>query len=220
MQPPVPDPPPALKARGTARQRALRNERLLERMQEGWSYESIASAERLSVSHVRDIVARALRRREPDGANEHMRLQRLRLAPSLRVAAEAIAAGDLRAIDRMLRLLDRLDRYNSADIVTEEDREDLFRKLKEQIDRRSRKYDLEREREERRFRNALARLAALGIDEESATADPPEGGSAPGDPQAPAPAPIFAGESAAPAPSPGGASGWEAWRLPRERPNA
>ena len=215
MQPPVPDPPPALKARGTARQRALRNERLLERMQEGWSYESIASAERLSVSHVRDIVARALRRREPDGANEHMRLQRLRLAPSLRVAAEAIAAGDLRAIDRMLRLLDRLDRYNSADIVTEEDREDLFRKLKEQIDRRSRKYDLEREREERRFRNALARLAALGIDEESATADLPEGA-----PPASAPAPIFAGQSAAPAPSPGGASGWEAWCFSRERPNA
>ena len=173
----APGPSPSAKPRVTARQRAMRDERIVLRMQEGWTYEANAAAERLSVGHVRDIVMRAMRGREPDGPNEHTRLQKLRLAPSMRVAAEAVAAGDLRAIDRMLRLLDRLDRYNSADRVTEESKEETFRILKERIDRHARKNDLERERWVRRHRKALARLATLGFDEKSATADLPDEGS-------------------------------------------
>ena len=42
-------------------------------------------------------------------------MQIARLEPALRLAADAVAEGDLSAIDRLLRVLDRLDRYSAVE---------------------------------------------------------------------------------------------------------
>jgi hypothetical protein len=165
---------------GTRAQRALRDERILERMQGGWDYEGIARTQALSVRRVRFIVAQAMKSRRADPNSDHARLQRLRLGPSLRLAAEAVASGDLRGIDRLLRLLDRLDRYNSTAVSIQADDVETLNLLRERINRAARINDERREEEERAHRNALARLAALGVSEQDAIADlAPPGEAAP-----------------------------------------
>ena len=166
---------------GTRSQRALRDERILERVRGGWLYEDIAREERLSLHRVRAIVSRAIKQRQADPSGEHAHLQRTRLAPALRLAAEAIAAGDLRAIDRMLRLLDRLDRYNGAAVAQGKNNDETLRKLMERMNRAARPYEEARTEQQRRHANALARLAALGVDEATAGSDLPVAGAA-GDP--------------------------------------
>jgi hypothetical protein len=67
------------------------------RMQEGWSYEAIAQDERLSRERIRQIVAETPALREIDAVRDHARSQIARLDPALRLAAEKVAEGDLRA---------------------------------------------------------------------------------------------------------------------------
>jgi hypothetical protein len=100
--------------RVTAADRARRRLRIFTRMQEGWSYEAIAEEEKLSRERIRQIVKQSLDRREVDPSADYLRLQIARLDPALRLAAAKVAAGDLRAIDRLLRVLDRMDKYQSA----------------------------------------------------------------------------------------------------------
>ncbi|HLH50410.1 MAG TPA: sigma factor-like helix-turn-helix DNA-binding protein [Roseiarcus sp.] len=101
--------------RVTAADRAQRRLRIFARLQAGWSYEAIAQEENLSRERIRQIVKQTLDRREVDPEADFVRLQIARLDPALRLAAEKIAAGDLRAIDRLLRVLDRMDEYHSRD---------------------------------------------------------------------------------------------------------
>jgi hypothetical protein len=109
--------------RVTAADRARRRLRIFARMQEGWSYEAIAEEEKLSRERIRQIVKQSLDRREVDPSADYLRLQIARLDPALRLAAAKVAAGDLRAIDRLLRVLDRMDKYQSAvdEEIQEED---------------------------------------------------------------------------------------------------
>jgi hypothetical protein len=58
-------------------------------------------------------IRQTLERRGVDPAGEHARLQSARLAPSLRLVARKIEDGELAGIDRLLRVLDRLDRYQT-----------------------------------------------------------------------------------------------------------
>lgn len=108
----MPTPP---RPRVTAADRARRRLRIFARLQEGWSYEAIAQEENLSRERIRQIVKQTLDRREVDPDADFIRLQIARLDPALRLAAEKIAAGDLRAIDRLMRVLDRMDEYHSRD---------------------------------------------------------------------------------------------------------
>ena len=100
--------------RRTARERERRRIRILAMVQAGFSYEAIARDENLSRERVRQIVARSLN--EPEGGTrlDHARVQIARLEPALRLAARGVADGDLRAIDRLLRVLDRLDKYGAV----------------------------------------------------------------------------------------------------------
>ncbi len=70
--------------------------------------------ENLSRERVRQIVAQSLE--EPEGGTrlDHARVQIARLEPALRLAARGVADGELRAIDRLLRVLDRLDKYGAV----------------------------------------------------------------------------------------------------------
>jgi hypothetical protein len=88
--------------------------RIFARLQEGWSYETIAQQENLSRERIRQIVSDTLAARAIEPRRDHTRLQIARLDPALRLAAGQVAAGDLRAVDRLLRVLDRLDKYQGV----------------------------------------------------------------------------------------------------------
>jgi hypothetical protein len=114
--------PTPARPRITAADRERRRVRIFARLQEGWSYEALAEAETLSRERVRQIVKASLDRREVDPNADFVRLQMARLDPALRLASEKVAGGDLKAIDRLLRVLDRMDKYQSAaaSVVEEE----------------------------------------------------------------------------------------------------
>jgi hypothetical protein len=107
----VPTSPPA--ASVNAIEREVRRHRILERALGGWSYAAIASTETLTPRRIRQIVRQTLARSQADRAAEHVRLQTARLGASLRLAAQRVEDGELGAIDRLLRVLDRLDRYQT-----------------------------------------------------------------------------------------------------------
>jgi hypothetical protein len=88
----------------------------MERVREGRSYEEIAEAEGLSRERIRQIVVEALQRREVDAQRDHAQLQMLRLAPALRLAARGVAEGDRRSIGELIRVLDRLDKYQAVGV--------------------------------------------------------------------------------------------------------
>jgi fermentation-respiration switch protein FrsA (DUF1100 family) len=68
----------------------------------------------LSERRVRQIVSEAVQRRSFDGPRDHALLHFMRIESAHGLAAEAIAAGDLRAIGPYLKVLDRLDRYQKG----------------------------------------------------------------------------------------------------------
>ncbi len=109
--------PSSPSARPSARDREHRRVRILALVQAGWSYAAIAREEALSRERVRQIVAQALEAGEGETKLVHAQVQIARLEPALRLAARGVADGDLRAVDRLLRVLDRLDRYNAVEGV-------------------------------------------------------------------------------------------------------
>jgi hypothetical protein len=104
----------------------VRQQRIFARLREGWSHDEIAQAETLSRERVRQIVAAALDDREADSGLDHSRLQITRLEPALRLAAERVAAGELRAVDRLLKVLERLAKYEHT-VRTKVEYEDAIR---------------------------------------------------------------------------------------------
>jgi hypothetical protein len=124
---------PAPKRRLTAVARAMRRGRIFARLREGWAYDEIAEAEQLTPERIRQIVREALERRLIDEDTDHAKLQLSRLQPALRIASEAVADGDVRAIPSFLKVLDRFDRYQRTGKVTQvydgEARKKLIEKL-------------------------------------------------------------------------------------------
>jgi hypothetical protein len=113
--------------------KAVRRERIFSRLRLGWSYQAIASDEGLSEQRVRQIVADALKREGVDGERDHALLQLVRLEGAPALAAESVAAGDLKAIGPYLKVLDQLDRYQkpgaTKHVYDDAARERLFAKL-------------------------------------------------------------------------------------------
>ena len=114
MNAPLPSPTPS-GARRTARDRDLRQVRILALLQAGWSYAAIAREEALSRERVRQIVAQAVEAGEGETKLVHAHVQIARLEPALRLAARGVADGELSATDRLLRVLDRLDKYSAIE---------------------------------------------------------------------------------------------------------
>src|SRR5580658_6224557 len=102
---------PAPKRRLAAHARVLRRRRIFARLREGWAYDEIAEAEGVTAERIRQIVREALGKRLLDEETDHAKLQLARLQPAMRIAAEAVADGDVKAIAPLLKVLDRLDRY-------------------------------------------------------------------------------------------------------------
>ena len=171
--PATPDQPP--KPRVTARDRELRRLRILARLQEGWSYEAIASEAGLSRERIRQIVEETIEQREVNRSCDHVRLQMMRLDPALRLAAEQVAAGDLRAVDRLLRVMERLDKYQTmaAAALRFDDGEDLGPKLLAKFERAAEAHRQSEEAKraaEAAFQTGVSEPPSSGPDEDMCTA--------------------------------------------------
>ena len=103
--------PVAKRRRPNAHLRELRRARIFTRLREGWPYTEIAREEGLTDRRIRQIVSETLKKRIVDAPADHALLQLARLEPALRLAAGAVASGDVQAIRYYLKLLDQLDRY-------------------------------------------------------------------------------------------------------------
>jgi hypothetical protein len=102
-------PKPARK-RASAEQMAVRKIRVVQWLQAGLAYDEIAGLEQISRKRVRQIVVEALKAKEADLPQDRRRLNELRLTPALRLAARAINEGKLEGIDRLIKVIDRLDK--------------------------------------------------------------------------------------------------------------
>ena len=91
--------------------RAARTKRILTRVRDGFAYGDVAREEKITVRRVQQIVADEIKRREADEGATHANLQLDRLGYAMRVACEALAEGDVKAIAPFVKVIDRLDRY-------------------------------------------------------------------------------------------------------------
>jgi hypothetical protein len=93
--------------------RLARTKRILERLRQGWAYDEVAAEEQLTERRVRQIVTEFLKEREAVSDSAHAQIQIDRLGRAMRVAGDALARGDIRAISPLIRVMDRLDRYQT-----------------------------------------------------------------------------------------------------------
>jgi hypothetical protein len=105
---------PAAKRRLNAHFRELRRVRIFMRLRDGRPYTEIAREEGLTDVRIRQIVSETLKKRVIDPPTDHAILQLMRLEPALRLAAEAVVSGDIKAVRYYLKLLDQLDRCQPA----------------------------------------------------------------------------------------------------------
>jgi hypothetical protein len=116
--------------------RYARAQRVFEAMIGGAGVEAISAQEKLTQKRVEAIVREALGRRWVLSLAEFARLQIARLDALSVQALKRAQAGELKAIDRALKILDRLDRYHGFDRASpaleqygEEERDRLHNKI-------------------------------------------------------------------------------------------
>jgi hypothetical protein len=91
---------------------ARRGAKIVAALIAGQPVETIADSERLTRKRVETLLRDELQRRWVAPTADHARLQIVRLDAMAATLAPAAGAGDLPAIDRALKILDRLDRYH------------------------------------------------------------------------------------------------------------
>jgi len=126
---------PARRRRMGAAGMILRRRRIFARLREGLSYEDIAQEEGVTSERIRQIVSEVLQKRSVDSGADHAKLQLDRLAPVMQLAAEAVAAGDVTAIAPYLKVLDRLDRYQTVAGANQAYDDEARKKLLDKINR-------------------------------------------------------------------------------------
>jgi hypothetical protein len=94
---------------------ARRGAKIVAALVSGQSVEAIADSEGLTRKRVETLLRDELRRRWVAPAADHARLQIVRLEAMAATLAPLAAAGETSAIDRVPRILDRLDRYHGFD---------------------------------------------------------------------------------------------------------
>jgi predicted transcriptional regulator len=113
----------------------FRRRRIFARLREGFTYEEIANEEGVTITRIRQIVSAESQQRSVDSGAEHAKLQLDRLASVMQLAAEAVAAGDVTAITPYLKVLDRLDRYQTVASANEVYDNEARKKLMDKINR-------------------------------------------------------------------------------------
>ena len=129
----IEDKAPAKRRRLGAHGMMFRRRRVFARLREGFTYDEIAAEEGVSSARLRQIVSGELQKRAVDSGADHAKLQLDRLAPAVQLGAEAIAAGDISAINPYLKALDRLDRYQSVAVGHQDYDDEARKKLLERI---------------------------------------------------------------------------------------
>ena len=89
----------------------------------------------MSSARVRQIASEELQKRVVDSGADHAKLHLDRLAPAVQLGAEAIAAGDISAINPYLKALDRLDRYQTVATANQAYDDEARKKLMDKINR-------------------------------------------------------------------------------------
>jgi hypothetical protein len=126
----------------TKRARVTRAQRVLASLIAGAGVDEIASAERLTPKRTESILRQELRNRWVAPAEDFARLQIARLEQMILKLLERLQSGDLKAIDRALKIVDRLDRYHGFTKASrlpepygDEERARLLKKINEIADR-------------------------------------------------------------------------------------
>jgi hypothetical protein len=126
----------------TKRARVTRAQRVLASLIAGAGVGEIASTERLTPKRTESILREELRNRWVAPAEDFARLQIARLEQMILKLLERLQSGDLKAIDRALKIVDRLDRYHGFTKASrmpepygEQDRVRLLKKINEIADR-------------------------------------------------------------------------------------
>src|ERR1700691_986723 len=159
-----------VRRRLVAHGKMARRKRIFARLREGASYEEIGSEEGVSRERIRQIVAEVLQKRAVDSGAEHAKLQLDRLPPLMQLAAEAVAAGDIRAITPYLKVLDRLDRYQTVASANHAYDDEARKKIMNKINRIAANYGID-EAFEAAVKEHLKKQGVV-LDGESGEADP------------------------------------------------
>ncbi len=124
------------------RSRVTRAQRVLASLIAGAGVDEIGATERLTRKRTESILREELRNRWVAPAEDFARLQIARLEQMILKLLERLQSGDLKAIDRALKIVDRLDRYHGftkaqrmPEPYGDEDRARLLKKINEIADR-------------------------------------------------------------------------------------
>ncbi len=102
----------ARRRRATKRDQAKRDLRLVEKLAAGATIEEIAANEGISVKWARERKAALLASRVIDTPHEFIKLQIRRLNEAMLVSYSAMSLGDLKAVDKVIKVARELDRYH------------------------------------------------------------------------------------------------------------
>jgi hypothetical protein len=124
------------------RARSTRAQRILASLIAGAGVDEIGAAERLTRKRTESILRQELRSRWVAPAEDFARLQIARLEQMLLKLLDRLQNGDPKAIDRAIRIVDRLDRYHGftkakrlPEQYGDEDRARLLKKINEVAER-------------------------------------------------------------------------------------
>ena len=103
----------SIQARRAARLvKARREQRIVGLLNRGVSIPEIAAREGVTEKRMRAVVRDILARRMPEPPAEFLALQVSRLNEALLVAYGAMSGGNLKAVDRVVKIIRELDRYH------------------------------------------------------------------------------------------------------------
>jgi len=120
------------------RVRVSKGPAVLSALLSGAALGDIAAAEHMSVAKVQKLLRDELRKRWIAPAQDYARLQIARLETIAQSLKERAKGGDLPTIDRLLKVMDRLDRYhgfNKFAALSAAAREDVRAQLAMRLDR-------------------------------------------------------------------------------------
>ena len=102
----------AKRRRATKREQAMRDLRFVEKLAAGVTIEEIAASEGISPQWARARKSAILAQRAIDPPHEFIQLQIRRLSEAMLVAYSAMSAGNVKAVDQVIKVARELDRYH------------------------------------------------------------------------------------------------------------
>ncbi len=95
-----------------AQRRRLRDARIIRQLAAGQTIEEVAAREEISPRRARERVSAMLARRAADPPAEFVQMQIQRLNEAMLVAYGAMSGGNLKAVDRVVKITREFDRYH------------------------------------------------------------------------------------------------------------